>query len=220
MKRVIYSLLAALLIVGLVVLFASLDGKKEAITPQESLTPAEAKATAANTVSNSNTSFQNVMTNEQVAEAAAKLDPQPGDIPATITQLSDGIMYSIKDDVKVDLVMKDNYFDTQINDFYNNFDNYKDKIIEIEGFYLNGLPYTFVGRYSTNNICQYCPAGYSYLEYEWHGDKIPEYVEEETWLKIRGKLSRAIDASGVEYTYIDAYQLEVMNEPGEKTVSR
>ena len=219
MKRIIYGLAAVLLVFGIVFFLASIDGKKEAVVPANTSKPGETKI-ASNAVTNKTSDSQNLMTSEEIAKAAAKLDPQPGNIPSVVTELVDGTLYSIKDDVKVDLVVKDNYYDTQINDFYNNYDSYKDKIIEIEGMYLNGLPYTFVGRYSTNNICQYCPTGYSYLEYEWKGDKIPKYEDEQTWIKVIGKLNKAIDDNGVEYMYIDAYQLEVMKEAGEKTVSK
>lgn len=220
MKRIIYGLLVVVIVFGIVFFLASLDGKQEAKVYTNNAKPGESKTAAVNIVTNTSTSNQNLMTQEEIKEAAAKLEPQPGDIPSTVTELSDGVLYSIKDDVKVDMVVKDNYYDTQISDFYNNYDSYKNKIIEIEGMFLNGLPYTFVGRYSTNNICQYCPTGYSYLEYEWKGDKIPEYEDEQTWIKVRGKLSKGIDGNGVEYMYIDTYQLEVMNEAGEKTVTK
>lgn len=39
-------------------------------------------------------------------------------------------------------------------------DSYMNKNIEIEGMYLENLPYLFVARYSTSSLCQYCPAGY------------------------------------------------------------
>lgn len=53
----------------------------------------------------------------------------------------------------VDITVGDNYFVTQINDIYLNFEEYEGKTIEIEGFPLdNG--YTFVGRYGPRMLCK------------------------------------------------------------------
>lgn len=137
---------------------------------------------------------------------------------ATETTLNDGIEYSVaKEAVKADIVLKDNYFDTQILDFNTNFDQYEGKTVEIEGLYFENGNYTFVGRYSTSNICPYCPTGYSYFEYEWTGDKKPELVDSESWIKVVGTLRAGND--GVDYYYIDAATLELMNEKGQDTVS-
>ena len=78
-------------------------------------------------------------------------------------------------------------------------------------------PYTFVGRYSNSNICPNCPPGYAYFEYEWHGNQSPELVEEESWLKIKGKFTLG-DDNGLPYYYIDVASMEVMNEKGLTTV--
>ena len=84
------------------------------------------------------------------------------------TELEDGILYSIDGkEYQSDLVIGDNYYDTTINDIFLNPETYMEKNIEIEGMYLENLPWTFVGRYSTSNVCVYCPEGYSYFEYEW-----------------------------------------------------
>ena len=120
-----------------------------------------------------------------------------------------------QDEFKVDIVLGDNYYATQIADIMLNYDSYVGKTIEIEGFSLdNG--YTFVGRYSENDICPDCPTGYAYVEYEWHGDEPLKLGNEETWIKVKGQLKVGND--GVEYYYIDAYSIEVMNEWGIATV--
>ena len=129
-----------------------------------------------------------------------------------ITDTEGGTLYSIRDNVNPDIVMGDNYFDTQIADFYNNFNSYKGKIVEIEGFVLNNYPYTFCGRYSESQLCPNCPVGYSYFEYEWHGDEKLEFEDETTWVKIKGELKEGND--GESYYYIDAYNIEVMDEWG------
>lgn len=138
--------------------------------------------------------------------------------PATETQLSDGIEYSVTDEeIKPEIVFKDSFFDTQISEINTNFPSYEGCTVEIEGLYFENENYTFVGRYSTSNLCAYCPTGYSYFEYEWHGDKKPELVDSESWIKIVGTLKEGND--GVDYYYIDVARLEVMNEKGQETVS-
>jgi len=139
----------------------------------------------------------------------------------TKKELDDGVLYTLSDnDVKADIVLKDNYYDTQIKDIMYNFDNYKGKTIEIEGMYLDMSPYTVVGRYSTNALCPYCPAGYSAFEYIWNGEKIT--LENETsWIKVIGTLCVGNDETSnyQDYYYIDAISIEVMNERGLDTVS-
>ena len=119
---------------------------------------------------------------------------------------------------QTDIIIGDNYFDTQMADINMNFSKYEGKTVEIEGMSLTNDPFTFVGRYSTSNICPDCPTGYSYFEYEWKGDKTPELQEEETWLKVRGTFKKG-DDNGMEYYYIDVANMEVMNEKGLETVN-
>lgn len=84
---------------------------------------------------------------------------------------------------------------------------------------MDGSPYTFVGRYSTSNMCAYCPVGYSYIEYQWEGEKI-ELKDQESWIKIIGTLEVGNDADSdyQDYYYIKALNIEVMNEKGQDTV--
>ena len=135
------------------------------------------------------------------------------------------------------IILKDNVFDTQIQDLNINFDKYEGKTVQIEGLYFTntvGLEtpddtsddhtYVFVGRYSVNNLCPTCPAGYSYFEFEWHGEEeldIKEEVsqtgEQGDWIRVTGKLTRGND--GVEYYYIDAQKVEILANRGLDTVS-
>lgn len=48
--------------------------------------------------------------------------------------------------------MQDNQFITQINDIYYNFDEYKGKTIQIEGFPMTNGQYVFVGRYEWDAV--------------------------------------------------------------------
>lgn len=139
----------------------------------------------------------------------------------TISNSSDGTLYSTTNqEIKADIIVGDNYYDTQIADISLNFSSYKGKTIEIEGMYLANGPYTFVGRYSTSNLCPDCPAGYSYFEYQLNGSNLPELEDEEDWIKVIGTLKEGYDeVLKIEYYYIDVISLEIMNERGLDTVS-
>lgn len=136
----------------------------------------------------------------------------------TITKFKDGTLYSISGEtVKPELIIGNNYFDTQLSDVNTNFSKYEGKTVEIEGFFIEDSPYTFVGRYSESNLCTYCPQGYSYFEYEWHGNNQFDFTNEKEWLKLIGTFRKGVDELG-EYYYIDASSIKVMNERGQDTV--
>ena len=137
-------------------------------------------------------------------------------------ELEDGTLYAIDGkQLKSDVVLGDNYFDTTINDIFLNPNSYYNKNIEIEGMYLTNAPYTFVGRYSTSNLCPYCPMGYSYFEYQLKGKIDADLTEEESWIKVIGKLKRGNDATSnyEDYYYISVDNFEIMNEKGQDTVN-
>ena len=136
-------------------------------------------------------------------------------------ELDDGILYTLNGEKeKSDIVVGDNYFDTTINDMFLNYDNYKDKKIEIEGIYFINDPYTFVGRYSESNLCPNCPAGYSYLEYQLDGNLDYEFTDEKEWIKVIGTLQKANDETSnyEDYFYLKVTNLEIMNKRGQETV--
>ena len=137
-------------------------------------------------------------------------------------EMDDGILYSVDGNrAESDLVIGDNYFDTTISYIYLNPEEYVGKNIEVEGMYLENLPYTFVGRYSTSSLCPYCPSGYSYIEYEFLGDIQEKLVDEQTWIKIIGKLEVGNDATTnyTDYYYLNVLNFEIMNERGNDTVN-
>jgi len=137
-------------------------------------------------------------------------------------ELEDGILYAIDGkQLTSDIVLGDNYFDTTVNDIFLNPESYYNKNIEIEGMYLTNEPYTFVGRYSTSNLCAYCPVGYSYFEYQLKGKIDVKLVEEESWIKVIGKLKKGNDVTSnyQDYYYISVDNFEIMNEKGQDTVN-
>ena len=100
-------------------------------------------------------------------------------------------------------------------------ENYMEKNIEIEGMYLENLPWTFVGRYSTSNVCVYCPEGYSYFEYQLKGKIDREFTAKEDWIKVIGTLAKGNDETSdyQDYYYIEVLSIEIMNERGLDTVT-
>lgn len=135
-----------------------------------------------------------------------------------IEELSDGVKYSVSnEEIKPEIVIGDNYFATQVLDMSMNFEQYEGKTIEIEGLYFENMPYTFVGRFSTSVVCPTCPTGYSYFEYEWHGDEELNLTDSDNWIKIIGTLKLGNDGA-IDYPYIDVNSIEIMNEKGIETV--
>lgn len=213
LKKVILIVVLLVIVAGIVwIVINASQGKKEVKQNPSGAATVEKVAQSEEKVAEENT------TTEATNEVENTVTVEKETIPATEKKLSDGIKYSVTDkDVKPEVVLKDNYYDTVIADINLNFDNYEGKTIQMDGFYFENGSYTFVGRYSTSNVCPACPAGYAYFEYEWHGDKKPELTDSESWIKVIGTLKKGND--GVEYYYIDADSIEVMNEKGVETVS-
>lgn len=115
---------------------------------------------------------------------------------------------------KVDLVMGDKYFITQLNEIYLNTEDYLGKVIEIEGFPLSNGQYNFVARYGPGCCSNDAIA---YLEYEY--DTYLELIDEKDWIKIVGEICKGKDENGSEYIYIDASSVEKKDTRGVDTVT-
>lgn len=205
LKKIILMILLLLIVVAVVfVIVNSGSGKKE-----QKVVNTEPKSQRASTTNSTDSKTEE--TNADNSESKEKL-------ATTVEETDTGTVYKVIDnEIKPDIVLKDNYFDTQIADINLNFDTYEGKTIEIEGMYFKNTPYTFVGRYSLSNLCPTCPSGYSYFEYEWKGDKEIKLEEEKDWIKVIGTLRKGND--GVEYYYIDVASIEIMKERGNDTVT-
>lgn len=137
-------------------------------------------------------------------------------------ELSDGILYSVTgESIEADIVIGDDYFDTTINDIYLNPQSYENKMIQIEGMYLVNDIYTFVGRYSTSNLCPYCPAGYSFMEYQLQSEIDAKLVDEKDWIKVIGTVQTGNDETSnyQNYYYLKVLSIEIMKERGKDTIS-
>ena len=119
-------------------------------------------------------------------------------------------------DGNVDIVVEDNLYTTQINDWYTNFDQYEGKTVEIEGYYIDDYaPYTFVGRYGPT--CPYCNGGYVSFEF-YTQDDLSELKSVQDWIRVKGILRQGEDTNGVFY-YIEVPSIEKMDKVGKDTVT-
>lgn len=122
----------------------------------------------------------------------------------------EGYDYNIKEDQKtfdadkIDIVVGDNYYATQINDWYANFNDYDGKTVEIEGYYIDSNPYKFVGRFGPS--CPYCAVGYVAFEF-FTNDDLSSLISGTDWIKVKGILRKGNDSSG-EFYYIETMSIE------------
>ena len=172
--------------------------------------------------SKSSTNDANIVDNTYNKNSNAIVEEKMDEAQYQKIELDDGILYSIDGkQYQSDIVIGDNYYDTTINDMFLNPENYMEKNIEIEGMYLENLPWTFVGRYSTSNVCVYCPEGYSYFEYQLKGKIDRAFTAKEDWIKVIGTLAKGNDETSdyQDYYYIEVLSIEIMNERGLDTVT-
>lgn len=160
-------------------------------------------------------------TDEELLKALEQAANQP-----QRTVVSEDYSYDIAADKQtvdisqVDITVGDHLYMTQINDWYVNFDDYADKTVEIEGYYLDfGNGYTFVGRNGPS--CPYCTGGFVDFEFETDED-VSDWESEKTWIRVKGILRRGktyySDGSETVFYYIEALDLQKMDKVGIDTV--
>lgn len=123
-------------------------------------------------------------------------------------------------DLKIDIVVGDKLYMTQINDWYTNFQDYNGKAVEIEGYYMAFGNYIFVGR--KGPTCPYCTGGYVNFEFQTDED-LSSYVSESTWVKVTGILRKGTMYPGSgqaaqPFYYIEAMDVEKLDKIGVDTV--
>ncbi len=120
------------------------------------------------------------------------------------------------DSDNIDIVVGNNYYATQINDWYMNFDQYDGKSVEIEGYYIDEFaPYLFIGRYGP--VCPYCQGGYVSFEI-FTDEDLSKLQNAKDWIKVKGILRSDTDDTG-NFCYIEVMSVEKMDEVGVDTVS-
>ncbi|HXK77642.1 MAG TPA: hypothetical protein PKY19_04080 [Oscillospiraceae bacterium] len=120
-----------------------------------------------------------------------------------------------------DIVVGDNLYATQINDWYINFEDYDGKIVEIEGYYVDLGGYSFVGRKGPS--CPYCSGGYVSFEFSTDED-LSALVSESSWIRVTGILREGAMYPGggqdpYPFYYIEALRMEEMDAVGVDTVT-
>lgn len=116
----------------------------------------------------------------------------------------------------IDIKVGDNLYMTQINDWFKNFDDYNGKTVEIEGYYLDFAPYSFVGRHGPT--CPYCTGGYVDFEFVTDQD-ISELKDTQTWIKVVGILKKGYDVKVAgDFYYIEATSIQTMDKVGKDTI--
>lgn len=122
---------------------------------------------------------------------------------------------------KIDITVGDNLYMTQINDWFTNFGDYKDKSVVIEGYYMYFGNYIFVGRKGPS--CPYCTGGYVNFEFATDED-LSSFVQLETWIRVTGILREGTMCEGTgqpekPFYYIEAMKVEKLPQVGVDTIS-
>ena len=199
LKKVFWMIVFIVIVIAFVVLFV----KSTYQEPKDLIVP--------------NIAFNNATSNQPVTIVSDNLEPYKEKI------VDSGVLYSLSEneEYNADIVLKDKYFDTTIRDMNLNSSDYIGKTVEIEGLYFNNGYYSFVGRYTTSNLCPTCPPGYSFMEFHLNGTIDREFTNEGDWIKVIGtyKVGNDESSNNEDYYYLDVLSLEVMNEKGIDTVS-
>ena len=199
LKKLFWMIVFIVIVVAFVVLFV----KSTYQEPKDLIVP--------------NIAFNNATSNQPVTIVSDNLEPYKEKI------VDSGVLYSLSEneEYNADIVLKDKYFDTTIRDMNLNSSDYIGKTVEIEGLYFNNGYYSFVGRYTTSNLCPTCPPGYSFMEFHLNGTIDREFTNEGDWIKVIGtyKVGNDESSNNEDYYYLDVLSLEVMNEKGNDTVS-
>ena len=120
----------------------------------------------------------------------------------------------------IDIVVGDKRYMTQINDWFMNFRDYKDKTVLIEGYFISINGHYFVGR--NGPTCPYCTGGYVDFEFTSDGD-FTGYEDGVTWIKVYGILREATvhlnDHLTAPIYHLEAEKVERMDQPGIGTIT-
>lgn len=120
----------------------------------------------------------------------------------------------------IDIVVGDKRYMTQINDWFMNFRDYKDKTVLIEGYFISINGHYFVGR--NGPTCPYCTGGYVDFEFTYDGD-FTSYEDGVTWIKVYGILREATvhlnDHLTAPFYHLEAVKVEKMDQPGIGTIT-
>lgn len=121
---------------------------------------------------------------------------------------------------KIDITVSDSHYMTQINDWFENFGDYKNKTVQIEGIYLKFGKYTLVGRNGPS--CPYCTGGY--VDFEFKSDQdLSRLQSEKSWIRVTGILREGSvemsDGTSQPMYYIEAIKVSRLEKAGVNPIS-
>ena len=111
---------------------------------------------------------------------------------------------------KADIIVGDDLYMTQINDWFMNFKDYEGKLVSLEGYYIKYENYTFVGR--NGPTCPYCTGGYVDFEFKSNED-FSDLKSGKSWISVKGILRQgySYDSNGKKssaFYYIEALNID------------
>ena len=117
---------------------------------------------------------------------------------------------------KADIVVGDDLYMTQINDWFMNFKDYEGKMVSLEGYYIKYENYAFVGR--NGPTCPYCTGGYVDFEFKSNED-FSDLKSGKSWICVKGILRQgySYDSNGKKssaFYYIEALNVDKKTKAG------
>ncbi len=144
-----------------------------------------------------------------------------------VKPLKDYYSYNNEDDRKrydlstIEVPVPDEFYMTQINDFFTNFQDYEGKTVSIEGYYMNFDGYKFVGR--KGPTCPYCTGGYVNFEFQTDED-VSKLKHLSSWISVKGVLRKgeSLFKGGKKsvFYYIEALEIKPIKKPKIDTVTK
>jgi len=117
--------------------------------------------------------------------------------------------------------IKEKMFIAQVNDIYNNAEDYLGKTIKLEGilkkeqYYQDEGPYCFVIRYGPG-CCGY--DGNVGFEIRWDKERTQQYPDAESWVEAAGVLKSYEEDGYMQYLYLDLSSLNILRKRGSEVV--
>lgn len=117
---------------------------------------------------------------------------------------------------KEKIIVKEDTFKEQLDSILFNIEELEGSEIEIEGFYMNLYGTDFVSRYGPG-----CCVDDDYIYMRFIYDEELNIKEVDDWIRVIGTITTKYDeASKVTYIYIDADNIEVLEERGNDTITK
>lgn len=216
---------AYILVLCLVLLFCAMPWKKIAKAGRQPAATSKSASVGQEKNSGGSGSSGSSSSGSSGKNGGAGNASTPGD-RERVTIVKDVYPYDIAKDrdgfywKKIDITVSDSHYMTQINDWFVNFDDYKNKTVQIEGIYLKFDKYTLVGRNGPS--CPYCTGGY--VDFEFKSDQdLSQLQSEKSWIRVTGILREGSvelsDGTSQPMYYIEAIRVTRLEKEGVNPIS-